>query len=149
MEFNQSQWLKSYFEFRIQKRIEAEKNEDKDRKALYKLMSNTIHRKAMEILRNRINVRLVNNEKHHLKWSSKPGYMSHKMFDNNLVVIRKSKVALKLKKPAYSGMCFLELTEVLMYEFHYDYIKNKYGKKSKLLFIGTDSLMYEIKNEDV
>ena len=103
----------------------------------------------MEILRNRINVRLVNNEKRHLKWSSKPGYMSHKMFDNNLVAIRKSKVALKLKKPAYSGMCFLELSEVLMYEFHYDYIKNKYGKKSKLLFMGTDSLMYEIKNEDV
>ena len=36
-----------------------------------------------------------------------------------------------------------------MYQFHYDYIKNKYGNKSRLLFIGTDKLTYEIKNEDV
>ena len=36
-----------------------------------------------------------------------------------------------------------------MYKFHYDYIKNKYDNKSKLLFTDTDSLMYEIKTEDV
>ena len=46
-------------------------------------------------------------------------------------------------------MCILELSKVLMYEFHYDYIKNKYDSKSKLLFTVTDSLIYEIKTEDV
>ena len=46
-------------------------------------------------------------------------------------------------------MCILELSRVLMQKFHYDYIKNKYGNKSKLLFTGTDSLTYEIKTEDV
>ena len=46
-------------------------------------------------------------------------------------------------------MCILELSKVLMYEFHYDYIKNKYDNKSKLLFTDTDSLMYQIKAEDV
>ena len=46
-------------------------------------------------------------------------------------------------------MCILELSKVLMYEFLYNYIKNKYVNKSKLLFTGTDSLMYEIKIEDV
>ena len=29
-------------------------------------------------------------------------------------------------------MCILELSKVLKYEFHYDYIKNKYDSKSKL-----------------
>ena len=66
--------------------------------------------------------------------------MMHKIFDNNLVVKRKSKLALKLNKPAYIGMCILELSKVLMYEFHYHYIKNKYDNKSKLLFTDTDSL---------
>ena len=46
-------------------------------------------------------------------------------------------------------MCILELSKVLMYKFHYDYIKNKYGNNSKLLFIDTYSLMYEIKIEGV
>ena len=36
-----------------------------------------------------------------------------------------------------------------MYKFHYDYIKNKCGNNSRLLFTDTDSLMYEIKTEDV
>ena len=75
--------------------------------------------------------------------------MSHKIFDNDLVAIRKNKVTLTLNKPPYIGMCILELSKVLMYEFQYDYIKNKYGNNSRLLFTDTDSLMYEIKTEDV
>ena len=43
----------------------------------------------------------------------------------------------------------LELSKVLMYEFHYDYIKSKYGNISRQLFPDTDILMYEIKTEDV
>ena len=58
-------------------------------------------------------------------------------------------MTLTLNKPAYIGMCILELSKVLMYQFHYDYIKNKYRDNSTLLFTDTDSLMYEIKTEDV
>ena len=67
-----------------------------------------------------------------------------KIFHDDLVLILKGKVVLMLNKPACVGMCILELSKVLMYEFHYDYIKNKYGNKSKLLFTDTDRLMYEI-----
>ena len=103
----------------------------------------------MENLRNRIDVKLANNAKDYLKCISKPSYMSHKILDNNSVAIRKSKLALKPNKPAYIGMCILESSKVLMYEFHYDHIKNKYDNKSRLLFTDTDSFMYEIKTEDV
>ena len=71
--------------------------------------------------------------------------MSHKIFDNNLVAIRKSKASLKLNKPSYIRMCISELSKVLMYGFHYDCITNKYGNKLKLLFTGTDSLMCKSK----
>ena len=105
-------------------------------------MNNATYGKAIKNLRNRINVKLINNEKDYLKCTSKPSHISQKIFNNNLVSIRKSKLALKLNKPAYIGMCILELSKVLMYEFHYDYIKNKYGNNPRLLFTDTDSLMY-------
>ena len=70
-------------------------------------------------------------------------------FDNNLVAIQKRKVALKLNKPAYIGTCILDLSKVVMYKSHYDYIKNKDDNKSKLFFSDTDSLMDKIKAEDV
>ena len=80
--FNQSQRLKSYIEFNTQKRITAEKNGDKD------------------VRFNRIDARLVSNEKDYLKWTSKLSYMSQKSFHNYLDTIRKSKVTLTVNKPA-------------------------------------------------
>ena len=74
---------------------------------------------------------------------------SYKTFDNNLVATRKNKVTLTFNKPAYIGISILELSKLLMYEFHYDWIKNKCGNNSKPLFGDTDSLIYEIKTEDV
>ena len=67
----------------------------------------------MENLRNKNDVKLVNNEKYYLKCTPKPSYMSHKLFDNNLVAIRKSKLALNLNKPAYIEMYILELSQVV------------------------------------
>ena len=70
-----------------------------------------------------------------------------KILDNDLVAIRK--ITLALNKPAYVGMCILDLSKVLMYDFDYVYIKSKYGNNSRLSFTDTDSLVYEIKMEDV
>ena len=106
-------------------------------------------KKTMENLRNRINVKLVSNKKDYLNWTSKPSYVSNQIFDNDLVTIPNNKVSLTLNKPEYIGIGILELSKVLMYIFHYDYIKNKDGNNSRLLFKDTDSVMYEIKTEDV
>ena len=75
----------------------------------------------MENLRNRTDVKLVNNEKDYLKYTSKPSYMAYKTFDNNLVEMQKSKLSLKRNKPIYIRMCILVLSKVSMYKFHYDY----------------------------
>ena len=75
--------------------------------------------------------------------------MSQKIFDSDLVAIRKNKVILTVNKPAYVGICILDLSKVLMSEFHDQYIKNKCGNNSKLLFADTNSLLYKIKTEDV
>ena len=75
--------------------------------------------------------------------------MAHEVFDNDLVTIRKNKVTLMLNRPAFAVMFILDLSRVLMYEFLYNYIKNKYGNNSRLIFTNTESLIYEIKREDV
>ena len=69
-------------------------------------MKQAVYGKTMENLRNRIHVKLVNYKQYYLKWTSKPSYMSHKTFDNDLVTIRKSKATLKLKQ---SGICWHSL----------------------------------------
>ena len=58
--------------------------------------------KAMENLKNKIDVRLLSNEEDYLKWTSKARYISQKTFDNNFVF--KSKIKLTLRKPAYGRM---------------------------------------------
>ena len=70
LEFDQSKWLGPYIEINTQKRIEAENYGGKDGKTFYKLMRNTAYGKTMKNLRNRIEIRLVNNEKDGLKWIS-------------------------------------------------------------------------------
>ena len=85
-----SQWLKTYVEFNAQrKRIEAERNGEKYRKALHKIMNNAAYGKVMENVRNRIDAQFVSNEKEYLKWTSKPSYMSHKIFHIDLATVRK------------------------------------------------------------
>ena len=146
LKFNQSPWLKQYIDFNTVKRTNAKNDFEKD---FFKLMNNSVFGKTMENLRKRVDVRLVTDEKKLLKLTSKPTYVSSKIFNDNLVAVHKIKETLTLNRPAYVGMCILDLSKTLMYDFHYNYIKNKYEDKAKLLFTDTDSLTYEIEAEDV
>ena len=54
-----------------------------------------------------------------------------------------------MNKPVYLGQAILDLSKIVMYEFHYDYMVPKYGlEKLKLCYMDTDSLVYDIKTED-
>ena len=146
LEFNQSPWLKEYIDFNTEKRTNAKNAFEKD---FFKLMNNSVFGKTMENLRKRVDVRLVTDENKLLKMAAKPTYVSSKIFNENLVAVHKIKETLTLNRPAYVGMCILDLSKTLMYDFHYNYIKQKYGSKAKLLFTDTDSLTYEIETSDV
>ena len=146
LKFNQSPWLKQYIDFNTEKRKNAKNAFEKD---FFKLMNNSVFGKTMENIRKRVDVRLVTDKKKLTKLASKPTYISSKIFNENLVAVHKIKETLTLNRPAYVGMCILDLSKTLMYDFHYNYIKHKYGEKAKLLFTDTDSLTYEIEAKDV
>ena len=108
-------------------------------------MINSVYGKTKN-LRKRINVRLVNNAKVFLKYTSRPTYATHKLFDKDYAAIHETKPVLVLNKPIYVGFTVLDLSKWMMYDFHYNFIKKNFN--AELLFTDTDSLTYEIKSEN-
>ena len=145
IKFEESEWLKPYIEMNTNLRKQAKNDFEKD---FFKLMNNSVFGKTMENIRKRVDVKLVNTKEKFKKLVAKPNYSSCKIFGENFVSVHMKKTSLTMNKPVYLGMCILDLSKTIMYDFHYNYIKRKYGDKAKLLFSDTDSLMYEIQTED-
>ena len=146
IKFVESEWMKPYIDKNTNLRAKAKNNFEKD---FYKLMNNSVFGKTMENIRNRVDVKLVNTEEKLRKLVAKPNLKGPpKIFNENLVSVHMKKTSLTMNKPVYLGMCILDLSKTIMYDFHYNYIKSKYGDKAKLLFSDTDSFMYEIETED-
>ena len=146
LEFNQSPWLKKYIDFNTEKRKQAVNTFESD---FFKLMNNSVYGKTMENLRKRVNVKLITNQNKLLKCVSKPTFVTSKIINEDLVVVHQLKETITMNRPIYIGVCILDLSKTLMYDFHYNYIKKKYNDKAKLLFTDTDSLTYEITCNDL
>ena len=146
LEFDQSPWLAQYINFNTQKRMNAKNAFEKD---FFKLSNNSVFAKTMENIRKRVDVRLVTDQKKLSKFVSKPAFVNSKIFSEDLVAVHKIKETLTLDRPAYVGMCILDLSKTLTYDFHYNYVKSRYNNKAKLLFTDTDSLCYEIETQDI
>ena len=145
IKFVESDFMKSYIDKNTSLRAQAKNNFEKD---FFKLMNNSVFGKTMENIRNRVNVKLVNTGEQFKKLAAKPNYDGRKIFNENLVSVHMKKTSLIMNKPVYLGMCILDLSKIIMFDFHYNYIKPKYGKQAKLLFTDTDSFLYEIQTED-
>ena len=145
LSFKQSKWLTVFTDFNTKKRQESP---DEFNKGLYKLINNCIYSKSIENIRKRINVKLINNKKIYQKIVNNLNFISQKIIDKDFVAVHCSKKVLALSKPNYVGFCILELTKLLMYQFHYDYVLKTFND-IKLLFTDTDSLVYEIKGDNV
>lgn len=112
-------------------------------------MNNSLFGKTMENLRERVDIQLVHHQKRLSKLSAKPEFKSFKVLNKDLASVELTKSKLVLNRPIYVEFSILELSKVLMYKFHYNYIKKKYGERAALCFTDTDSLCYDISTEDV
>ena len=104
--------------------------------------------KTMKNLRNRRTVELVTSEEKLKKLASQPSFKQFKIFHENLVAVEWAKVKLTLNRPIYVGFAILDLSKTLMYDFHNNYIKQKYPDAT-LLFTDTYSLTYQIQTDNV
>lgn len=148
LEFSQTQWLKSYIDLNTQLRTVAD---DSFSKNLYKLMNNAVFGKTMENVRNYRDVHL------HTYWDGRygarvkiasPRFQSLAIFSENFVAIQSSKVDIFMNKPIYVGMAILDLSKIIVYEFH-EYMMQLYGSNCRMLYTDTDSLIYEVTCEDI
>lgn len=144
--FDQKPFLKEYIDFNTNQRAKSKNDFEKD---FFKLMNNAVFGKTMENVRKRIDFELVNNDMTLDKLTAKPRYQSCKIFNEDLVGVEMQKSKIMLNKPVSVGFCILELSKLLMYDFHYNTMKAKYGDNLTLLFTDTDSLCYHIKTDDI
>ena len=146
MEFNQSPWLKTYIDFNTQLRMAATNDFEKD---FFKLMNNSVFGKMMENIRKHRNIKLVTTEEKYLHTVMKSNFKSGVLFGENLMGCEMGKIKVVMNKPVYLGQAILDLSKIVMYEFHYDYMVPKYGlEKLKLCYMDMDSLVYDIKTGD-
>ena len=146
IKFYQSSWMEPYIRKNTDLRKTASNAFEKD---FFKLMNNSVFGKTIENIRKRQNVVIVDNRKLANKLSSKPNFERVTIFDENLIACHMKKTEVYFNKPIFVGQVILDFSKTLMFDFHYNCIKNKYGDKAELLFTDTDSLMYLIQTQDV
>ena len=86
----------------------------------------------------------------------KPNFKSGMLFAENLMGCEMGKIKVVMNKLVYLSQVILDLSKIIMYKFHYDYMKPKYpggvgaayGDNLQLCYMDTDSLVYHIKTED-
>ena len=137
--------MKEYIDFNTRLRTASKNDFEKD---FYKLMNNSVFGKTIENIRRHRNIKLVNNEEEYLKPVMKPNFKSGTLLGDDLMGCEMGKVKVVMNKPVYLGQAILDLSKIIMYEFHYDYMLPKYGNDIKLYYMDTDSFVYDIKTED-
>ena len=146
IEFKQSAWMKEYIDFNTKLRTAAKNDFEKD---FYKLMNNSEFGKTMENIRKHRNIKLVNNKEEYLRNVMKPNFKSGTLLGPDLMGCEMGKVKVVMNKPVYLGQAILDLSKIVMYEFHYDYMKRKYDDdKLTSCYMDTDSLIYDIETDD-
>jgi hypothetical protein len=151
IKFNQSPWLKKYIDLNTQMR-NASKNDFE--KMFFKLMNNSVFGKTMENVDNRIDVKLVSHwEKVDRRVGAeiliaKPNFKNISVFDENLVAVQMNKVKILYNKPVYVGFTVLDLSKTIIYDFYYNYLKQKYKNNIKLLYTDTDSLIIKVDTDN-
>lgn len=121
-------------------------------KSLYKMLNNAPYGKTMENVRDYVHFDLVNTNvqpEKIPKLTKTNNFKRYQIFSENFVGIERSYKTVRLNKPIQVGFVVLELSKLVMYKFHYDIIKARYGDRAQLLLTDTDSLVYEIETEDL
>ena len=112
-------------------------------------MNNAVFGKTMQNIRKHRNIKLITDREAYLKVVMKPNFKSGTLFGTNLMGCEMGKLKVVMNKLVYLGQAILDLSKIVMYKFHYDYMKQKYNDKNlTLCYMDTDSLIYSIETDN-
>ena len=142
--FKKEAFMKPFIEWNTKLRTAAKNDFEKE---LFKLASNAVYGKTMENVRNRINMKLVNDRKKKANLVKKINFKYATKFGDKIAAVHMKKTKVTLDKPIFVGAAILDLSKIHMFKFHYGYVKKKW-EKVKVLYSDTDSLILEIETDD-
>ena len=142
--FKKEAFMKPFIEWNTKLRTAAKNDFEKE---LFKLASNAVYGKTMENVRNRINMKLVNDRKKKANLVRKINFKHATKFGEKIAAVHMKKTKVTLDKPIFVGAAILDLSKIHMFKFHYGYVKKKW-EKVKVLYSDTDSLILEIETDD-
>ena len=131
--------LKSCIDKITDLRKKVKNNFEKD---FFKLLNNTFFGKTMDNVRKYRDIKLATTEARRNYFVSEPNYHTTKRLATEI-----RKIQILINKPVYLGLSILELSEIVMQEFWYGYVKPKYYKKVKLCYMDTDSFLVHVKTD--
>ena len=149
--FNQSPWMEPYIRKNTELKMTAANSFEKD---FFKLMNNSVFGKTIENIRKRQNILLVDDCSKAAQLTTRPNFDRVTIFHSNLIAVHMKKTKVYFNKPVYVGQAILDLSKILMFDFHNNYIRAIYDSKAEgacraeLLFTDTDSLLYLIHTDD-
>jgi hypothetical protein len=138
--------MSDFVNYNTRKRKEAK---DEFSKLYYKNSVNSTFGKTMQSKRLEVDIKLVSTKKHANKILSKTSLKRWQIFNENLVGVELKRINLTLDKPICAGMVILDEAKRIMYNIHYNIMKNIFKGEMKLLMTDTDSLVYYIEHDDV
>ena len=103
----------------------------------------------MEDVKGHMDFSLVSDTGNYKRLVAKAEYKATTIINENMVGVECAKKKVKLNKPIAVGVSVLDLSKLHMYSFDYDVVKVRYGDKVSLLYTDTDSLIVDIKTDDV
>jgi hypothetical protein len=145
--FEREAWLKPYIDKNTALRQATNNEFEKD---YYKLLNNAFYGKTMENERDRVNINFCMDAKSFQKHTSSPLFANRVMVikEDGLALVQSHKKEVILKKPIYSGGIVLEISKLIMFDFHYNVMKKVYPD-CEMMKTDTDSLLYKIKTDDL
>ena len=146
MEFKQSEWMAPYILINTQFRQAAKSSFEKN---LYKFFSNAVYGKSLQNERKQCDVRIVGDVITAERLVAKNSFKAFHQINDDFTMVELCKSQIRWMRPIYVGFVVLEISKLLMYEFHYDVMKPLFKNDITLLFTDTDSFCYNIKTLDL